>query len=1049
LLTREGRYDDAIGACDEILKATPDQRDALTQKIATLHAAGRLDDADKAIEAGRSKYPRDPSIFAEIGSVRFDQKRYDEALEALVQAGSEEYREWISEYSDPEEAAPLLATLISRFPKSTEFLNLRAAVFENDDRYTESAGAYDATLAVDANDKDALRGKARVLRKAGEFNAADAALAAAQAKFPDDSDILAERGYLLFAQKRYDQGIEAFLSAGDEAQLREAIGTIAPADKAIAIEAALSRLPKSVAVLNARADFYARQNRHDFAAATFERALAIAPHNRAAILGKAKALRAAGRLDEAATAVAAALEELPGDPDLLRDRAALHLAREEYDLAAASWLALSDDGALPSEAEALRKKRQFAECRRLLEAGLKQRPNNSRLLTQLGVLDYEQHRYEAALEAFVKAVAADPGTDFVLRNKCVTLRILRRFPEAEEAVEHALRQLPNSQSLLIERGWLHYAQARYSEAVAAFDRAIAAGDWSWERTDAYVAKIEALRAQCPEIGDQPLAEAIEEALQRQPDDGRLIFERARLYHRQGDLARAETEFAKAIEATSPFFLDAYFQRAEVLALLGRRDDALQLLRQLQEAQPDNLSVRAKLGWYYRSQKDLTNAEEQFQIVLRNDPSDINAINGMGALHFDREQYAAADAEFRKALSFEPNEAYSHNNLAVSLVKQSKPSRSDGWIEVRGPLSVLKIRKFARRDDRSDAPLLDEAEKHYRVALELSPNYPSAFSGLAEIALKRGRLMDAEGLFKKSVALDPWANGDDLGALYIRMGRYEEAEKILKEFCSRNPAAVQARLELGDLYLQTGRAKQAVAICREARAIEPDRSEPARALAITLMQTGEYAEATKVLREALRTVDESKRWQLHLTYCQLLTELGDKSEDQDLYEEARREAATAITLRPDDPMPYFYAGIVRYKLENYHGALTAFRMCLDRDPDHLEAEQNARRMKSLIQRDRAQTHGGLVVGSILGGVCLLLLIAMWMLYFRSEKVTSTMIATMSPTLSGLVFVGFLLPWLSRLKLPGLEAELSKPREKLAPGPKIPLGFGRPAIGAGPR
>jgi tetratricopeptide (TPR) repeat protein len=363
-----------------------------------------------------------------------------------------------------------------------------------------------------------------------------------------------------------------------------------------------------------------------------------------------------------------------------------------------------------------------------------------------------------------------------------------------------------------------------------------------------------------------------------------------------------------------------------------------------------------------------------------------------------------------------------------------------------------LRKLARQRAQTtpEAELLAKAEHYCRRALELDPDCSAAYGYLGEIALKQGRLLEAEALFKRAAAFDPVGEAtENIGALYTLMGRYKEAEETLKRCCDLDPTASRARLELANLYLQTDRARDAVAVCRQALAASPDDSEAPRALAVALMQTGEHSEAARVLNAAMRNVDESKRWQLHLTHCQLLTELGDKSDDTELYEEARRESATAIKLRPDEALPYFHAGIVRYKLEDYQGALKAFRACLERDPDHFEAEQNARQMKALIRRERVQTHGGLVVGIVLGVLCFLFLIAIWALYFMSDKVTSTMIATMSPVLLGLVFTAFLLPWLSRLKLPGVEAELTKPKEKLSPGPSGTISFSARGMGAGPR
>jgi len=64
-----------------------------------------------------------------------------------------------------------------------------------------------------------------------------------------------------------------------------------------------------------------------------------------------------------------------------------------------------------------------------------------------------------------------------------------------------------------------------------------------------------------------------------------------------------------------------------------------------------------------------------------------------------------------------------------------------------------------------------------------------------------------------------------------------------------------------------------------------------------------------------------------------------------------------------------------------------------------------------------------------------------MYLRTEnKVTHAMLITFSPILLGLSLIAFLLPSLLKLKLPGVEAELSQPKEKVSKGPTGSIGFG---------
>jgi tetratricopeptide (TPR) repeat protein len=111
------------------------------------------------------------------------------------------------------------------------------------------------------------------------------------------------------------------------------------------------------------------------------------------------------------------------------------------------------------------------------------------------------------------------------------------------------------------------------------------------------------------------------------------------------------------------------------------------------------------------------------------------------------------------------------------------------------------------------------------------------------------------------------------------------------------------------------------------AVDSNAEDPPRGLAIALMRVGEFGEAERVLRNAITSLDKAKRWQLHLTLSQLLTSLGDETDDPQLYEEAIKEVNEAILLNPRHPDPYVYAGVVRFKLDDYGKAHKNFRACL--------------------------------------------------------------------------------------------------------------------------
>jgi tetratricopeptide (TPR) repeat protein len=459
---------------------------------------------------------------------------------------------------------------------------------------------------------------------------------------------------------------------------------------------------------------------------------------------------------------------------------------------------------------------------------------------------------------------------------------------------------------------------------------------------------------------------------------------------------------------------------------------------------NNLEVRDQLGWFYVSRNDLTNAIKEFQWILDKYNNDISGIIGFGAVYFSQGRYGDAEDKFREVLDLVPDEPIYHNNLAWALVRQGNRAR---------PAGTFRSLTFGRQKERESQ--LDEAEKHSRKALKLDPSLSEALGCLGIIAFKRGNLRESEDYLSTSIEVDrKEGNYSDLGALYVQMGRYEEAEEKLKKAIEIDRNDTRAHIELGNLYLQTEKNKEALQELRQATAIDPNAEDPPRALAIALMQAGEFGEAERVLRNAFRRLDEAKRWQLHLTLSQVLTSLGDKVDDRQFYEEAIKEINRAILLSPKHPDPYFQAGIVRFKLDDYGKAYKNFRSCLKEDEYHYEADRNARRVRQLLRHSERIRRGGFLGSVVVGTIATTLVCILWGAYFffSMSEVSETTLTVMTPTLLGLVVVAFLLPTLIRLKLPGgLEAELSQPKEPISSGPKGEIGFGSspPTISSGPR
>jgi tetratricopeptide (TPR) repeat protein len=346
----------------------------------------------------------------------------------------------------------------------------------------------------------------------------------------------------------------------------------------------------------------------------------------------------------------------------------------------------------------------------------------------------------------------------------------------------------------------------------------------------------------------------------------------------------------------------------------------------------------------------------------------------------------------------------------------------------------------------DDVTLQTALNRCREALRLQPLFPPAFSALGLIAFKQNKSHEAEAYLLQAVHLAP-IHGPyaDLGALYIQLGRYGEAEEVLEKALAYLPNEAYVHVQRGSLFLHTGRVKEAIREFRLAQGLAPLNPEPPRALAIALMEAGEILEAQRVLKQASERMRSDQRWRLHLTLAQLLLHAGDESGEEHFYEEALKALTKPdLTCRKSGEAAFF-SGLARFRLGDYSGALKDFRGCLKDEKYSLEAELNAQRVEALVQQQKALARSSRPERLGLGFVILVQLAALWYYKLAGDKISNEVFMVAVPLLLGLLVVTMLLPWITKFKVTGFEAELSEPEphSSLATGPKGEIGFRSPS------
>ena len=595
---------------------------------------------------------------------------------------------------------------------------------------------------------------------------------------------------------------------------------------------------------------------------------------------------------------------------------------------------------------------------------------------------FNAEKWEDALTEFTEVLQSDATSEGSLQGEIACLRKLRKFEAAEKELEGALKHHPTSIGLLAERVWLNVEQKKYSQAIDALKTILCQ---STKHVDA-----------------------------------------AEQFSWLVTLLRIERRYEEAETALS-----------QALAIPGFEN---------------NYSLQIDRGWLYFYEERFAEADKTFNTVLAQHPGDAMAVQGRLACFRLQGAYDEAATEGARALAENRNAPGILNEMAwLSWEKGDYTQASQFFEKVAAitptdPYAYVNLAASLLREGQGDKILLQKATEQCREALKLDSALPEARGCLGVIAFRQGRIAEAELQLRKSIENGAREGSySDLGALYTSLGRYDDAEKILKQGLSIKGADAALHLELGNLYIQIEKSREAIAEYRQAMALDRKTPEPIRALAVALMGSGKLGEAEAVLRNGIRTLDKLRRWRLHVTLCQLLIRLSDETTDPQLYGEALKEANLALILATEQPDAHFCCAIARYKMEDYRGAQRHFKICQDLDKSRVDAEINARMVKRFIVQEKLRSRR--LASFSLAAVILLQLALLWwwrLKYGVDEKhaiVTGTMLTVLVPVCLGLIVVSVLLPSLTKLKLTGLEAELSQQqgKETLASGPKGQIGF----------
>jgi tetratricopeptide (TPR) repeat protein len=142
-----------------------------------------------------------------------------------------------------------------------------------------------------------------------------------------------------------------------------------------------------------------------------------------------------------------------------------------------------------------------------------------------------------------------------------------------------------------------------------------------------------------------------------------------------------------------------------------------------------------------------------------------------------------------------------------------------------------------------------AEREYKRAIELNPNYPTTYEVYSYLLTATGRLDEGIATVKRGLELDPLSVllSGDTGQAYYCARRYDEAiQQMQKSIVDPNDAG--ANIILGEIYEQKGMYDEAIAAYQKAINGSERTSTILGLLGHAYATSGRRTEALKILAE---------------------------------------------------------------------------------------------------------------------------------------------------------------------------------------------------------
>jgi serine/threonine protein kinase/Tfp pilus assembly protein PilF len=293
-----------------------------------------------------------------------------------------------------------------------------------------------------------------------------------------------------------------------------------------------------------------------------------------------------------------------------------------------------------------------------------------------------------------------------------------------------------------------------------------------------------------------------------------------------------------------------------------------------------LYLRGRFYWNKRSEEGMQKSLEYFQQAIERDPNFALAYSGLADTY---DLLGASDASG----GMPPNEAMPKAKAAALKALEIDDTLAEAHV------SLAHVKYYYDCDWAA-------AEREYKRAIELNPNYPTAHQWYAVYLMSAGRFDEALAQNRRAQELDPLSLPINmtLGWVLLNARQYDQSVEQLRKTLEMDPNFILTHHRLGLVYEQKGKYDEAIAEFRQVLNLSAGKPLGIAALAHAYALSGKRAEAQRTLAE-LQEISK-RRYVSPASIALIYAALGDKDQAFAWLEKADKERDANLARLTVDP-----------------------------------------------------------------------------------------------------------------------------------------------------